>query len=669
VREALAPIEHLSQKNCKDSELMKEALNSERCNGHTMERTNHNWESASSGEPSEKPHWHIFTTEYSRARDTEKAKEEEKLIEVKKELETLTKRVNDLKNSLFDGRKQYPEGRRMLNSMLRGWHEQILVDILEDVGQLQDKLKNFKIHKESTYIVQLQNILGDLKMHNDLTHIIQLEEILEYLKGNNVLLEEVEKIQDKLKNFKSHKILENIAKSMKKIENDIDNICKFEEEFHKKYFENFIKDNENLMVQYRSLIADLRACIKQFVYDKKIIDEIKHHQNGPDVKSLIERQDFLDNLRDFIAKKRQNNEAFGAEREKIRNTRHAFLDAMMKQASETSSIALSEGFKVDPETGEITLPEEFTVDSAGSKGLFAELCYKLAQMDSYTSVKDSSGHLVFTSEMYKSFRIENLKDGIKTVFDKTPFSPEGLIDKLAENPYLAELYRGDVGVWEGYTLREHTLMVMDRFEQYCVPSWNSSILTKDDFRLLLALHDLGKPQAVKETGGTSAQHEYTLRIVTPEMLKQLGISDAKARVMASIISQNYVGSQMKRHIPLGGLLWKVYSEKDGERISAETRKDAKKISAKAKELGIGTAEYFELLTIYYQCDAASYTKDAPNGKRALDHLFEFTADPVNDQKTMKFSKLAKRAFRILDGFVREEDSERKQQGPGTSDEE
>jgi hypothetical protein len=410
---------------------------------------------------------------------------------------------------------------------------------------------------------------------------------------------------------------------------------------------------------------------KQFNADDKIIDVMQNHQKGPDVKSLIERQDFLDNLKDFLAKKRQDNEAFGAEREKIRNTRHAFLDAIMKQASETGrgsgSIALPEGFKVDPETSEITLPEEFKVDSAGSKGLFAELCYNLAQMDSYTPVKDSSGCLIFTREMHESFRMENLKDGITTVFDKTPFSPEGLVDKLAENHYLAELYQGDVGVWEGYTLRQHTLMVMDRFEQYCAPSWNSSVLTKDDFRLMLALHDLGKPQAVKETGGTSAQHEYTLRIVTPEMLKQLGVSDAKARVMVSIIDQNYIGSQMKRHIPLGGLLRRTYSEKDSKRILDGTKKDAKNISVKAEGLGIGTTEYFKLLKVYYQCDAASYTKDSPNGKRALDHLFEFPADSVNGQKTMEFSKLAKRAFNILDNYVKEEDAERKRQSSGTID--
>jgi hypothetical protein len=268
--------------------------------------------------------------------------------------------------------------------------------------------------------------------------------------------------------------------------------------------------------------------------------------------------------------------------------------------------------------------------------------------------------------MYESFRIENLKGGIKTVFDKTLFSPEGLINKLEGNRYLAELYQGDVGVWEGYTLRQHTLMVMDRFEQYCAESWNSSVLTKDDFRLMLALHDIGKPQAVKETGGTSAQHAYTLRIV-PEVLKQLGISEDKARVMASIIGQDYIGSQMKRHIPLGGLLWRTYSKKDAELILDKTKEDAKNISAKAEELGIGTAEYFELMKVYYQCDAASYTKDAPGGKRALDHLFEFTEDPVSGRKTMEFSKLAKRAFSILDNYVKEEDLERERRSTGTVD--
>ena len=59
------------------------------------------------------------------------------------------------------------------------------------------------------------------------------------------------------------------------------------------------------------------------------------------------------------------------------------------------------------------------------------------------------------------------------------------------------IYSGDVGVWEGYTLKEHTLMVLNQYEKYFGDKKLPGNLDHRVMRVALALHDIGKPEAVK----------------------------------------------------------------------------------------------------------------------------------------------------------------------------
>ncbi len=61
-------------------------------------------------------------------------------------------------------------------------------------------------------------------------------------------------------------------------------------------------------------------------------------------------------------------------------------------------------------------------------------------------------------------KFEFTKDDLNEVFADQQFSPKKLI-LLLEKQY-SDTYKQGVDVWEGYTLEQHTLMVMRQFEKY-----------------------------------------------------------------------------------------------------------------------------------------------------------------------------------------------------------
>lgn len=88
-----------------------------------------------------------------------------------------------------------------------------------------------------------------------------------------------------------------------------------------------------------------------------------------------------------------------------------------------------------------------------------------------------------------------------------PFNPDLVIDQLAQDQDLARLFAADAGVWERYTIREHTLMVLWIFERFQAAYLRES--EKRFFRLFSALHDIGKPLAIQHTGDKKKQAEFT----------------------------------------------------------------------------------------------------------------------------------------------------------------
>ncbi|MGV8086433.1 MAG: hypothetical protein ACP5N1_02260 [Candidatus Woesearchaeota archaeon] len=165
----------------------------------------------------------------------------------------------------------------------------------------------------------------------------------------------------------------------------------------------------------------------------------------------------------------------------------------------------------------------------------------------------------------------------------------------------SEEFSKDSGVYEGYTLKEHILFVLNQFSKY---DFYDNILfpegaDKDSFRLMLVLHDIGKPFAISSKGHKDYQEEYN-KIFVKDILTKLDIKNPA--LYSEIISEDILGKYLKGNNDLNQTI--------------------NKILLHANNCKTNTVEFYTLLKIYYMCDAGSYTKDS-GGIESLDWLFIF----------------------------------------------
>lgn len=204
------------------------------------------------------------------------------------------------------------------------------------------------------------------------------------------------------------------------------------------------------------------------------------------------------------------------------------------------------------------------------------------------------------------------------------FSPQLLINSLKEIPELKREYRKRV---RHYILERHTILVLSEFEKYFGSKDFPQSMDKSLFRLMLALHDIGKAKAAEE-GNINQQHEITKQIIL-NIKDQLPINNKDLILLLSIINDDPIGLYMQN------------------KISLHTAKSI--IVRNAKNCGLSINVFFRILVIYYQSDVASYTKDA-GGLRFLEWLFEYNGNTkVFDKKTnrLKFSDRIETKFKNL----------------------
>lgn len=166
-----------------------------------------------------------------------------------------------------------------------------------------------------------------------------------------------------------------------------------------------------------------------------------------------------------------------------------------------------------------------------------------------------------------------------------------------------------VGVWEQYSLREHIFMVVGQYVRYFA---NRPIvgIEADEMLLLLGLHDIGKPAAVR-AGDKKRQHEYTLRM-GDAFLHHLGYDEEdRVRCLARAMS---AGDPIGTYLKTGELEPSVQTLREG-----------------AETAGMSVGGFLEFMLVYFMVDASSYTSDAgmPDGRpgfESLDWLFSFDHD-------------------------------------------
>lgn len=160
-----------------------------------------------------------------------------------------------------------------------------------------------------------------------------------------------------------------------------------------------------------------------------------------------------------------------------------------------------------------------------------------------------------------------------------------LLNALKDYPVLHECYARPLGGRDNHTLEEHTLKAITCFES-SFQGKVEMVFKPQHFKLLLAFHDLGKPQAALE-GDFDKQHEYTLDIIS-DIAKSTHFPKSLLRQIIAIIDADPIGKYLnsKHNLSLEKSLGEI-----------------KKMSA---DLFVPVATLWPTLLIYYQCDAAGY---------------------------------------------------------------
>ena len=175
-------------------------------------------------------------------------------------------------------------------------------------------------------------------------------------------------------------------------------------------------------------------------------------------------------------------------------------------------------------------------------------------------------------------------------------TPRERISVLCEKtPELLMFYKARV---RHYTVETHTINVLNQFERYFSSHFDE--MNIEDFRLLLLLHDIGKSVAYKK-GNKENQYIETISIIS-ENKKRLNISDYTFSLFKTILENDSLGMYMQGKMSLEA----IYDD----------------VVQRAKKINIEIDELFYLLSVYYQCDVASYTEDA-GGIKYLEYLFDY----------------------------------------------
>ncbi len=211
------------------------------------------------------------------------------------------------------------------------------------------------------------------------------------------------------------------------------------------------------------------------------------------------------------------------------------------------------------------------------------------------------------------------------------FFPGPLVEAFKEDPELKRRYEADAGVHEKYTVERHTLMAMVQYERYLSGQPLPAGMDRGLFRTMLALHDIGKPDAVRE-GNIGLQHERTIALVGPA-LRKLGYGDKDLRLVDSLLGSDPIGRFLK-------------TGRDPERW-------ARQIVDAAKKADVDPGAYFALLLTFFKADASAYTRDA-GGQPSLDGLFIFD----REAKEMAFSEAVDDRLAELSDAVETEASSR-----------
>lgn len=187
-------------------------------------------------------------------------------------------------------------------------------------------------------------------------------------------------------------------------------------------------------------------------------------------------------------------------------------------------------------------------------------------------------------------------------------SAKEIIDLLSENTRIKEYYAKPAGVVEGYTVRQHTEMVLELAQQYRMyfEPQISECIDWGYFLLFLALHDIGKGASKEiDTYTTTTAKELELKTtqkILTWILEQLWVSSSIGHIFQALLMYDSQGEYLKGN------------------ISAECFKGhLLDMSAVSK---LAPAAFYKIYNIFHLVDAASYPNLRPLfvfGSETLQH--------------------------------------------------
>lgn len=246
--------------------------------------------------------------------------------------------------------------------------------------------------------------------------------------------------------------------------------------------------------------------------------------------------------------------------------------------------------------------DSFSQDAKRMNALFIDI----AQNGNYIPVVGENGKILLSPEEFDKYRegifdidsidFDLVRLKLAKVMEDRNHTPKDVMDIFGLGP----MWHSDVGVAEGYTLGQHTEMIMKQFWKYFRESFpEEEGVSMELMEISLALHDIGKPHAVL-TGDKGRQHRYT-KYILRSLLPKMGYPVVQADMVVALIDGDPIG----------------------EYLQGESVKNAcTKIRSMAEMSGLSLNYFLKILEIFYKADAGSYTVDA-GGKASLDNLFVF----------------------------------------------
>ena len=121
---------------------------------------------------------------------------------------------------------------------------------------------------------------------------------------------------------------------------------------------------------------------------------------------------------------------------------------------------------------------------------------------------------------------------VEEYWRSTDLSGDKLLKRLLEHPLLQEIYRMSIGGRDNLSLFEHTQSVMRSYEIH-FSGLPVAAIEPNQFRLLIALHDLGKPKAMDD-GAPETQHSLTLELISSVWSDLSAPDDWRAKIVTVI---------------------------------------------------------------------------------------------------------------------------------------